>query len=258
MDIKKLLENRFKEGIHSKIREEELITFVREYLLINELKNQYQEGNSNRKVIAEMIVEKVNDMEALLSVFECDLSKDRETFNHPMYLSDFKKAFSLLLKQANSSEKKYASKTFYTNRRMGHDNRESGMPNSEIWVIGEKEVLDVLDNTKVYYGAAFGELVDGVIERNHSLVMITNDYQESRVLPTCSEIDINKRKFRIQDFPNDLCCYTYDDKLGFAVDKLSRYIEVYGGDIRNLSMEMILDRMNNLDYSEEKVHFKAK
>ena len=178
-----------------------------------------------------------------------NLSKGCERYIFPENISDYVKAINMLLIMANKNEEKYILKKFTASQigslETSNGDRENGMFKGEIWVIGEKEVLDKIDNTNPYYGAQFGLLTTKIVENNHSLVVITDYYYETNVMPYSINTKAKEIVFNVDGLVSNLCCYTFDDELGMAVDRLSDYIEIYGGDIDNIDINDLISRIKD-------------
>jgi len=49
MTIKVIIDNHYRNGFKGNISHEELSTFIHEYMVVNELEEEYNSGTSNRK-----------------------------------------------------------------------------------------------------------------------------------------------------------------------------------------------------------------
>ena len=230
-----------------------LTAFSKEYRIIEELKKLYEKGEVNRKVVGEEITKRMKTLKELLEIFERDLCES--DYRYPEYITDYKKTMQLLLRLANESNDNYCLKAF-SSEQLGsletqHGDRETGLFIGATLVIGEKEVLDKIDNSKPYYGEELGSILTKVVENNHSLAVITDYYYESNVMPFTFYLKSNNHSFHVKGTFSDLCSYTYDDDLGNAIDKLKSYIDTYGGNIENVSIDTIVSRINGLDIDKD-------
>ena len=232
------------------IDNETLLLFIKEFMEINNLKDEYQKGDVNRKELGKEILDRVKKMKLMMDIFKRILNSNTNKYTYYNYISDYNKAMELLLKLANEKDNKYIMKRFYVEQigsletRQG--NREKGMFKGEIRVIGEKDVLDMVDDSISYDGSSFGAITTSIVKKYHSLVAITNHYYETNVLPCWYDLrNTKRRKFNVNGFFSELYCYTYDDELGSAVDILDNYIEIYGGDMEELSIDTIFKRMKD-------------
>ena len=255
MSIKELINKHYKNGFDYNVSQDELNEFVREYLLINELKDDYNEGIVNRKEVGNEILTRGEDLKRLMNIFEQSIFKGKYDYEYPDTISDCNKVFDLLLKLSNESNNKYILKKFcasdFGSFEKKHGDREFGMLDGEIWVVGKKEVLDCIDSAKPYYGSEFGILSTELVNDGHSMVMLTNHYYENNVMPYSFAINSSFHKFSVKGLMNDLCCYTYDDELGEAVNKLKEYIDVYGGNVDNISINTLILRIEELHNMKE-------
>ena len=261
MSIIDLIDNHYKEGFKSDISEEELLEFIKEYMLVKKLKDEYKKGEVNRKELGREILSRAKNLKVLMRVFEVDLLEDKAIYEWPDYISDYNKILEVLLRLANNGEREYILKEFqaeeYGSLETKHGSR-SGIVRGQVWTIGEKDVLDNVDNSEPYYGFAFRTLTTNIIKDNHSMIVISNHYYESNVLPVEFRISATKKKFGVNGIVSDLCCYTYNDELGAAVEKLDNYIENYGGNVDNISVDTIIENINKIDEKEQKILTKAK
>lgn len=264
MSIKELIDNHYKGGkFNFDVSQEELSEFVREFMIINELKEIYTKGESNRKELGQEILTRADSLKSLMNIFERSLSKGNSDYEYPEYISDYNKAFELLLALSNKESNEYILKKFYANQlgsfETRHGDRESLMVDGEIWVIGRKDILNCIDNTKPYYGAEFVRIATKLVNDGNSLAMITNHYYENNVMPQFYDVKGNFRKFSVAGLISDLRCYTFEDELESAVDNLSNYIDVYGGNIENIPLDTLVARIKELGKLKgEKVLSKTK
>ena len=171
-----------------------------------------------------------------------------------LLVNDNVRALNLLLKLANKEESKYVLKKYIT-RNIGsyetiHGDRESGIFKGEIWLIAQNDCLEEIDKWSkeelaITDGYQYG--ITKLINDGYSIIVITNYYDDWCVLPhSIKNANITKIK-NICRKDNDIYCYTYDDELGEALNKLEDYIEQYDGKIHNISLNTIVDRINNLE-----------
>lgn len=260
MSIKELIDNHYKGGkFNFDVSQEELSEFVREFMIINELKEIYTKGESNRKELGQEILQRADSLKFLMHIFEKSLSKGNSDYEYPENISDYNKAFELLLELSNKESNEYILKKFYANQlgsfETRHGDSESLMVDGEIWVIGRKDILNCIDNTKPYYGEEFVRIATKLVNDGNSLAMITNHYDEYNVMPLYYEVKGNYCKFSVAGLISDLRCYTYEDELGSAVDNLSNYIDVYGGNIENIPLDTLVARIKELGELRAKKYY---
>ena len=246
MDINDVLEKYYKDitcGKDIDVNEETLWLFVKEFMEIKNLKDEYKKDSVNRKELGKEILNRIQKIKPIMDFFTRDLNRDANKYVYPDYISDCSKAMELLLVLANTEEDKYAMKKFYVEQMGALNVRGDKMHQGEIRVIGEKDVLDAIDNSISYDGTSFGLLATNLVKKHHSLVAITNLHYETNVLPCWYDLKAKRKKFRVNGLFSKLYCYTYDDELGKAVDILDDYIETYGGDIDNIDIEDLLYRI---------------
>ena len=263
MNIKTLVDSHYKDGkFKYDVSSKELNEFIKEFKLINELKEMYKEGIGNRRELGEEILERAEDLKKLMYIFERSLFRDKEVYEYPYNISDYSKVLELLLVLANKENNEYTLKVFQSNNirsfEINHGYRESEELEGDIWVIGKRDVLSNIDNTEPYYGAKFGNIMTKVVEDGNSIVMITNNSYANNVIPHHNFNCSNYNQFNVSGLISDLYCYTFDDDLNNAVNQLSNYINTYGGDMDNISLDIILTRIEEQEKTNDNKVFQKK
>ncbi len=252
MSINDILESRYNQGDwdYSSLTKEELDVFVKEYLEVSRLHEEYHKGDCNRKELGEEISKRAVYLMNFANFFKSTLY-DLERINDcPDTIDDCNKVFELLLHLVNIiGDKEYSIKSFKA-MTMGSvvkddETTESGLLEEEIRVLGKKSILDAISNEKAYYDPAFREIISEVINKGHSIVMITNHRNEYNIYPRFVN-SCNKMDFDIIGLPGSLHSYTHSDELEYAVLLLDKYIKCYGGILENLSIETLLSRISDL------------
>ena len=256
MNIEELINKHYKNGkFNYDVSQNELSAFVKEFILINKLKDKYNNGECNRKDLGNEILIKVKDLKRLMDIFGVCLSKDNTDYEYPEYISDYNKVFELLLALSNEEKSEYAFKKFSANQlgsyETRHGDRESLVIDGEILVIGRHDILNCIDNSKPYYGAEFGKLITKIVNEGNSIVITTNYRYTNNVMPHFYETKGNHHQFNVAGLISDLCCFTFEDRLGSAVKKLNDYIDIYGGNIENISIDTIISRIKGLNNSRD-------
>lgn len=225
----------------------ELNDFIREYEKIKDLKEKYDSGKYNRKELANEIIENVNKAMDLIEVFKIDLYSGRSKYIYTNYISDYYIILYALLKIANNGKTSYILKKLRTKENKQEKN---------IWLIGDNEILKRFNENSLIDSRVFKHIIVDIINSGFSIVMITNSESHWDIIPENNQIkNADIRKFKVDAFSN-LCCYTYDDELALAVDKLSKYIEIYGGDIDNIAIDTVVSNIDNIN--NEKMLIKRK
>jgi hypothetical protein len=263
MNIKGLVDSHFKDGkFHYDVSSKELNEFIKEFKQINELKKMYKEGIGNRRELGEEILERAEDLKKLMYIFERSLFRDKEVYEYPFYISDFNKVLELLLALANKEKNEYTLKVFQSSEIRTFEITKKYCKSIElagdIWVIGKKDVLSSMDNTEPYYGAKFGNIMTKLVEDGNSIVMITNNSYANNVIPHHNFNCSNYKQFNVTGLISDLYCYTFDDELNDAVNQLSNYINTYGGNIDNISLDIILTRIEDQEKTNDNKVFQKK
>jgi hypothetical protein len=231
----------------NRISEDDIKNFSSVYSKLNSLRDDYHVGKTNRKKVAQEIAKVIKELNDMMIDFSIDLQKDKVVCDLTDVISDYYVAFNLLMELANGSDK-YELKCFDIDpateyERVRYDRH--GQKEGYIWAIGEKEALNKIEEigSSHYYKLEFTVL----LKEGSSLVFITDENNYAAVLPYDDKSSgFNKRQFMAKNQYCPIMCYTYNDELGLAVNKLSSYIDVYGGDIDNLLIEDLVNRINEV------------
>ncbi len=256
-EIKSILDHRFNRGNWdiNNVTSYELDEFANEFMEIKALKEKYLNGNCNRKELGAEISKRAANLTYLANIFVKNLDCDSRINDYEDSLNDFDIVMKILIHLASDKEE-YIIKSFSTQAigslETQHGDRETGLFQGEIKVIGKKSVLDAIDNTKPYFDPRFRDLAEKTIRDGNSLVIITNHYYADNVLPYYCNKEVLKTKFSVYGLSSDLCCYTYDDELRHAVLMLDQYIKYYGGNFKNLSIDTVVERIDELEKDNTK------
>ena len=175
---------------------------------------------------------------------------------------------NLILKLANMNEEKYDLKEYNTSELGSYEtvagDRESVMLHGSVWIITLKEVLESID---IWYKNFFYSIepenfrygITSIIHQGNPVVMMTDYVYEWCVYPENRDIkNANIETISTTKSVNDICCYTYDDELGRAVEKIKHYLEVYGPNLKEIPMDIIINRINELEENKEEIFTKKK
>ena len=234
MSIDQMINSHFKDGINLEVSDEELNVFVKEYLSIQELKDKYKVGECNRKEVGQEILKRMESLTRLMHFFENSLLRGKDDYyKYPDPIRDYEKVFELLLRLSNKEKEEYRLYDIYRIFDKLH-------------VIAKTDAFKGIDlrDDEVVYGALFSK----VISAGYSMVLLGGYGYRPYSVPTKVKVhEFSVRHCLIGDF----YAYTYDDALGDAVNKLSKYIEKYGGNVENISLETLLSRIEELDQIKE-------
>ncbi len=245
MKIIEVINNFYSNGFSANISKEELFAFAREYLLINELKKNYDNGVVNRKELGQEILTREKNLKNVMKILEIEMFSNNDKYLFSNNIIDHKKAFDLLLNLSNNGHKEYALNIFNF-EQLVPNSRNNTLSRGDVWILAEKEVLNYIKKLNFRSGLKFKELVENLINENRSLIIMSNIYYQNEILPDESKLDVDKKNFKVNDLTSELCCYVHDDLLGNSVDKLKKYIDVYGGDLTNIPINTIVERVNDL------------
>ena len=184
---------------------------------------------------------------------------------------------SIILELSNKEEKKYVIKQYNTSElrsiTMDYCDRILKNEHSLIWVIGLKEVIEKIDEwgsidsngypstgQEPYHPYAFQHVFTKLINSGDSLIIMTNHSDEYQILPKKGKLKtkVSEKIFKTHPMISDIYCYTYDDELDRAVSILSKYIDAYNSDVKNISIKTIINRINNLEKEQIKLKLTKK
>ena len=225
---------------------------------INELEQKYNESILERRDIALELKNLLDELRLFSNIFD---KKANELFHKYDYLSckenkrinDTELAIRLILRLANTGDKEYISKKFYSKSFISpesiHGDRDYCISNDSTLFIGEKNVLDKIDNHKIYYDNKLGCIAHDLIKDGHSLIIATNSYFESNIRPGTGlkffeNIDVSEST--IKGDPN-IWCYLFDDELKIAVEKFMLFIDEVTSDINGIDEDVLFDLINKKD-----------
>ena len=252
MKIEDIINDYYKDENKKSISKEQLLQFLDEYMLIKELKEKYNSKDCNRKEVGLEILERVGYLKSLLRIFSSDLLSDKTLYEFPEYITDYKTVLELLVKLANTAGNDYVLKEFKFDIPGIYDSlrsdEEKSVIHNGIWVIGEKEAIDQINDKKGTKPVVIQSKLARLINSGYSMILCTDYIYYWHILPSEYGLgQVKKTSFRANDLSGDISCYTYDDKLDYAVEKVFDYIRVYGGNVSGLTVDDIIDRINNIE-----------
>ena len=223
---------------------------------VRELEERYNDSIFNRQKIALELKEELyslriftwilnNRVDGLHSKYE-RLSDKKDPF-----VTDSELAMRVLLRLANGKEEKYIVKPFYSSdflsQETKHGDKDFGITEGTTLIIGEKTILESIDNSKSYWGSELGRITYQLVKDGYSLIIGTNNYFDTNVKPGSglSVFDsINVTEFDIKCCGPNLSCYLFDDELKTAVEKFMKFIVEYSADIKGLDEEKLFEVIN--------------
>ena len=249
--ITEYLDKHYERAFNTDVDEQELEAFKNEFIEINRLKALYKTGECNRKEVSEAIKQRVTELRGLLKVFELNIIGDKKTYEYDDSISDYTIALGSILRMANKDEEKYGVRKL-TVKQLGipdirRSERETSLMKNEVCFIADKQILHSLDYTDRLEPTVFQRGITDLINAGNSVVVVTNHDHNWYVLPKGYDIEeATKQRYKTSGSISDICAYTYDDELGKAMMRFSRYIEEYGGDLSDLTIDDVTSRTNAL------------
>ena len=240
MNKEDLINNHGKEEFTSS----KLMEIIKKYEELKKHEEEYKSNIVQRKELSNTILKEIDNLSYLMDVFKINVRKDRNTYIFNNYISDYFLILYALLKIANQEKRQYILKKLEVLDSMHHE--------GFIWLIGDRVILNKINNKKKINPSVFKRGITDIINNNYSIVLVTDYVCNWNVIP--ENIDINNanvNRFKIDGAISDLCCYTYDDELGLAVEKLNKYVEKYGGDIKDISIDNLVSMIDNVDNNKK-------
>ena len=211
-------------------------TLLELYKQIIELQKKYNNVSFGKKQIAMQIVRALNifmEKTKLLPQEKIQSIIDNYEYNYN-FVNDAYMFLRIILRLANEKENKYILKTFYGYDGPKENYIEGKNLKASIFVVGNKEILDMLDDKKIYYKNEFSTLVNQILKKGYSLIImtkngycITNDYMDK--LKGLRAFDIP-----VDGDTSNIDCYLYDDELLSSVNKFKDFIMKNGADIEDI------------------------
>ena len=223
---------------------------------VKELEEKYNESILDRQKIAFELKEELDSLRIftwLLNEKVDGLHSKYKSLSDKEYpfVTDFELAMRLLLRLANSNKEKYIVKPFYSSdflpQETKHGDRDLWVAEGTTLIIGEKSVLDGIDNSKSYWGSELGKITYQLVKNGHSLVIGTNNYFDTNVKPGSGLSvfhNIDVAEFDIKCCGPKLSCYLFDDELKTAAEKFMKFIAENGADIKGLNEDKLFEVIN--------------
>lgn len=230
------------------ISKQDLDNFCTAIQEIQRLAYSYSESY-NRKQIADEISDKIKPLETFLWVVDNELKGVKNKCNGYEGVNDIDLAMNVLLKLSNIGRKNYVLRKFYASdfcsQETQHGDREHSATEGTIWAIGLERILNSIED-KVYFGSELGRRLTDIVANGDELIVCTDHYYESNVLPFGYSGRLEMFRIRTASFPSDIKCYVRDGALQDAVTLFRSYTEKNGGDIFGLKEDKLYEIMRNI------------
>ncbi len=233
------------------ITKDDILKYAECYQEILNLQEKYQNTIIGRKKIAKEIREKLVPLDTFL-YFLTNYNRKLDTeFQYAQYyVSDYQMALRILLKLANQNQENFSFKKFHATDLATFEtnyNKEDKKVSGNIWVIGEKKILDNIDEKKNYVGSSFGEIANNILRQKHSLIILTDHYYDKNVKPWEYDTEeIQEINISINGMYRDISCYLYEDNLKKAVNQFLTFIDKNGADIKGMNEEKLLAEIKKI------------
>ena len=217
---------------------------LEEYEELKERYKEYQEGILNRKEISEKMKKQINRIRFLVQTMNLELQSIQQRISYVDVVSDNAKFFDILTSLANHNEDEYdwtiinvkhKYSTFYS------DGREVKNHEGFVYLCGLKNFIDNIDNEKVYKLFATKEIIQELVDSDHSSVVAP--FFEYDLMGDILDRNIERRDFSLEDRWGKAYSFTSNDSLGEAIILLDDYVKEYSGDLDNISVDTVISRI---------------
>lgn len=279
MSVSELLRNYYEEGKFNP--KDYFIVLQEEFESISKLKEKYKKGDCNRKILEAEIKEKSKELWRLVYILKYVLLGSLEIeYDSSDIIKNYELVMKLILKKLGDEyilkrcyvndflprDGEYIPKSFDINNliplELGKNDREDKLIASQTFVIGKEDALKDIDNDKFYYSTYFHELISKIVKSGSSIAMIADSHFHINNPTHLFDVyDLSKKvdvyEFRMSSkvfkgliyYSGELYILAHNDELSTVARQLKRYIDIYGGDIDNLSIETLISRIAEIENS---------
>jgi len=256
--INYIKEKQIEELEKAQITVDDIQDFAKCYQEVLDSRISYMKATVGRKELASDIEERLSVLKSFLNYLTnsvIGLDNDLSYVQH--YVSDYKMALRLLLRLANEKDDKFILKRFVVTDIVSfekqHGDREYENISGNIWVIGEKAILDKIDDKEYYFGCEFKKVANDILKQGYSLVIMTDYNNLDNVIPSNYNYgNIQRVNIQVANMFSDMICYLYDDNLKRSVDKFESFINKNGADIKGIDENTLFDIVRKINVSSDK------
>ena len=211
--------------------------------------NQYQLATTGRKQLLIMIREKIALIRKYTNLFNQELDKIETYYSYrDYYVSDYKLVMRLLLRLANEEKNIYDMKKIIATDFIRTNGDEFKQIYGETLIIGEKKVLDLIDDKRLYIDNEFSDISSRIISNGNSLIIVTYNYFNGNVKPKYNSLsNVTKACIKNGGMVGDISCFLHNGALKISVDKFVKYIDVNGPDFQNIDENILYDLILNMN-----------
>lgn len=224
------------------LNKNDIAIFNNALLLLLDMKEEYSQTFENRIILGTQIGNLAGDMLRLTEKVS-KLVKHADSQYGPreeLFINSFAKFMHIIYSAQDSAD--FVIKDFFVegfgSLETQHGTREDQEFSGIVTVIGDAELLSQIPNKKIYYATELGRIIDSIAQGEKSLIVGTNYYYESNVLPsyTLASLDI-KGKEHIR------CCLK-DDIIKKVVERFLEYAQKNGNRINDIPVEEIVKQIS--------------
>lgn len=211
-----------------------------------DLKKEYLLAKKNRKKIYAEIVENINELRKIRQKCDCELYQlENEMKYLNYYINDYNLVMNIILRLANHYGHNYDMKKVIATDFVKISDDETEQIYGKTLIIANNEILDDIDDTKMYYYDELSNIVSRIVKNGNSVVIIAPNCFDGKVKPKDHFCKSVKKDLINSGIMGNISCFLHDDELRKAVDRISEYIDINGPDFQNISEDMLYDLIIN-------------
>ena len=222
------------------------------YQRVKTLENEYALAKIGRRAIVNEMLATIKDLRKCSKKYKNELDQLEGCYKlRNYYISDYKLVMNVILKLANMKEQLYGMKEITATDFMKYNDTEVKQVYGKTTVIASCDVLDDIDEKKLFYYDEFSFLASRIINEGNSMVMIAPNVFEGNVKPQSKLAKSIKHDLINGGFMGNISCFLYDnDPLKEAVMKVVDYINVNGPDFDGVDEDTLCDLIMDNDNSK--------
>ena len=217
--------------------------FYKAITLLFKLKEEYKNTLENRALLGNQISKLAKELKVLSYYIDEDIEKMASNYYETsrLYISDFEKIINIFASLIDSDftlKKVYV--TGLASLETKHGIREDTNLVSKVYLIGDKEFLDTIEDNKIFDEYTLKNITRKLLQLNKSLIIATNYYFDANILPN------SNNGITIQGNSN-IYCYLKKDSLNKIVENFLLYAKNNGNRINDINEEDIINSLKSKD-----------
>ena len=227
-----------------KLNKEDIKIFYQALNRLYDLKEEYNQKFYNRKELGN----KISNLASLLMIFanriQSQIDNDRSNYKNSdeLFIINFKKMMHILFNAQNSTD--FSLKKIYASGKASFEikdgARETEPINGIVYIIGDTNILNQMEDEKLYWENDIKKFTNKLLECEKSLIIASDYYFANHLLPndnTLSRLEIKGN--------SSIYCYLKDDIMNEIVNNFLSYAEKNGNHINDIPAQEILNNISN-------------